>query len=709
MTEVSQSTDAFIPNETRQDPRVLVVTSCTGEKRYKPLNQLTLEDFENQHKLREREKTLSEFACRASQMYTGQQHLRIMEGVNLLRSCFGEKAVDLKILSAGYGLIPEDKTIVPYSVTFNEMKEREIDRWAQVLGVHEDFEQAISKYDLVFVLLGEKYLRALDFPVKTESEQTLIFLASNQSSSCIRFLNINTKYFILTLSNAEASRFGYGLVGLKGYLLKLFATEAVDKLDLLYQVYQTPELFLQIVDKQPQQLELPIEILVKNNQKKKTKLLENKPIFLENFSKILELPAARNKNLEMYYFIPEWEDRVDKGYDFKTDSYTPNRIAYNDDIYAHEIYDEPNYHGILVSKVVIDKRKRKKADVEKAGGIHNFIKFSGKVMGDCGAFGYIKEEEPPYTTEEIIEYYQNLGFNYGVSIDHLIVGAFTQPGIREKRYELTLRNAWDFLEKHKKFGCTFTPIGVAQGWNPETYSKAVRELLDMGYDYIGLGGLARAKSAEILEILQAVSSHLTPKTSLHLFGVGRIDDVPYFHHLGVTTFDSASPLRRAWLDSKSNYHTLDGKSYAAVRIPFVNKPSVRIKHLLETGHDRNVLLSLEEESLNALREFDAGKRSVEDTLKSLLAYDELLELPRDGKVAPKAKAKRQKLHEVMYRELLEDKPWKQCNCVVCQKIGVEVVIFRGNDRNRRRGFHNTYVFYQRFQDFLKSEQPERVE
>ena len=26
--------------------------------------------------------------------------------------------------------------------------------------------------------------------------------------------------------------------------------------------------------------------------------------------------------------------------------------------------------------------------------------------------------------------------------------------------------------------------------------------------------------------------------------------------------------------------------------------------------------------------------------------------------------------------------------------GVEVAIFRGNNRNRRRGFHNTHVFYQ---------------
>jgi hypothetical protein len=32
-----------------------------------------------------------------------------------------------------------------------------------------------------------------------------------------------------------------------------------------------------------------------------------------------------------------------------------------------------------------------------------------------------------------------------------------------------------------------------------------------------------------------------------------------------------------------------------------------------------------------------------------------------------------------------------------------VVIFRGNNRNRRRGFHNTYAFYHLFQRILVGE------
>jgi hypothetical protein len=65
--------------------RVLAVTSCTGEKRSKLDNQLMLEDFKDSARLQKRHEQLSQFVYPAGQMYTGVQHLRVMEGVQLLR------------------------------------------------------------------------------------------------------------------------------------------------------------------------------------------------------------------------------------------------------------------------------------------------------------------------------------------------------------------------------------------------------------------------------------------------------------------------------------------------------------------------------------------------------------------------------------------------------------------------------------------------
>lgn len=54
-------------------------------------------------------------------------------------------------------------------------------------------------------------------------------------------------------------------------------------------------------------------------------------------------------------------------------------------------------------------------------------------------------------------------------------------------------------------------------------------------------------------------------------------------------------------------------------------------------------------------------------------------------------------HRDGYRKLLRDRPWEECDCPVCTDLGIEVAIFRGNNRNRRRGFHNTRRFYDQFE------------
>ncbi|MDJ0797061.1 MAG: hypothetical protein QNJ51_09535 [Calothrix sp. MO_167.B12] len=250
-------------------PRILVVTSCTGEKLFKPKNQLKIEDFKDREILKEKSQLLSQYSRPAGEMYKGLQHLRVMEGVNILRSCLGKESVDVKIVSAGYGIISEEEVIVPYSVTFNDMKSDEISSWADFLKIHENFQQVMIEYDLIFVLLGDKYLRALKLPVKTQANKTLIFLAAKNSRKYIKL--DNCKSFIWTLDNADASRFSCALVGLKGQLLRLIVTEITLDNDLLVNLYNNPETLEQILNKsiplykksrgaRLQKLELPLSI-----------------------------------------------------------------------------------------------------------------------------------------------------------------------------------------------------------------------------------------------------------------------------------------------------------------------------------------------------------------------------------------------------------------------------------------------------------------
>lgn len=688
-------------------PRILVISSCTGEKSAKPANQLTLEDFRDPRHLARREAELSAFSRPAAELYTGAQHLRAVEGIRLLRQVC---PADFWILSAGYGLIPEDRPIVPYEVTFNTLKGAELLDWARHLNIRSGFARMVKGYDLIFVLLGENYLRALELPVPTRPDQTFVFLTSTSTAKLIKVGQ--AKVHTLPLSNPEARRYRYGLVGLKGFLLKKFAEQVLRDPTLLEAVWRQPEVFTRALEgAQPtvaQEALLEIPQVLPKPKKISTQKDEASPVEEEEdredetYLPIPDLPRAPNFHLGMQYYIPEWDDRVDPGYDFLSDTATHNRKPYLYDVYAHEIYDTPNYDGVLLSKVKVDASKAKRALVE-AVGVHRFIRFptNRPVMGDCGAFGYIKEEEPPYTTAEILEYYHRLGFDYGVSIDHLIVGPWAQPGVREKRYDTTWRNLEAFITAHRRGGYAFIPIGAVQGWDPESYAAMAKVAIEIGYSYIALGGLARSTSREILEVLKAVYPHLKAHTRLHLFGVARINAIPAFRHLGVTSFDSASPLRRAWLDSKANYHTLSGKTYAAIRVPPSGEGGIRVRRIVEAGiADLSTLQRLEAAALQALRDFDRGHLSVEDTLAVVLDYDRFLGLPREGGVDTEDQARRLRRHAVLYRELLEERPWKHCDCPICQDLGIETVIFRGNNRNRRRGFHNTYVFYRRFRELL---------
>jgi hypothetical protein len=204
----------------------------------------------------------------------------------------------------------------------------------------------------------------------------------------------------------------------------------------------------------------------------------------------------------------------------------------------------------------------------------------------------------------------------------------------------------------------------------------------MGYDYIGLGGLVRSTTDELIRVITAVREKIPPETRIHLFGVARPKGIYRFAELGVTSVDSASYLRRAWMN-RQNYLTSDGQFYAAIRIPEAEKSFRSKRMVLEGRASLEEVSRLELSCLRAVRAFDRGEATVQATLDSIMEYDCLITKERPD-------------HEALIRRTLEDSPWRNCDCEICRTDGIEVAIFRGNNRNRRRGFHNTYVFYRMF-------------
>lgn len=228
-------------------PRVLVLSSCTGEKRVHPAAQLTLQDvWQGQAHVHRRKQDVRDDLCPAKELYTGAQHRHVMDGVETLRRALPTLSLDLWILSAGYGLVHENAQLAPYEATFQGMGRPEIRRLAHHLNIPASVKEALAQADLVFVLLGKDYLRALNLPLTTRPDQTLIFLGGQSAQQAIGELEARTA--LLPLANADAQAFSCGLIGLKGFLFQRLAQAAALDPSLLPQWHREPEVALALLN-----------------------------------------------------------------------------------------------------------------------------------------------------------------------------------------------------------------------------------------------------------------------------------------------------------------------------------------------------------------------------------------------------------------------------------------------------------------------------
>jgi hypothetical protein len=409
------------------------------------------------------------------------------------------------------------------------------------------------------------------------------------------------------------------------------------------------------------------------------------------------------------FYFPDSQDQVDPSFDFTTERRSTLRVRQRDDLYAHEALGRAPYHGILVSKTIVDGTPMTSARYSLPQrhrlyrvGVHRFFRLDEhrgprlQTMGDCGAFTYVREDEPPYTVDELIDFYEGCGFDFGLSLDHAILGYLgpkadppaAEPPPQEwvDRQALTLDLAAEFLRRHRSRRCGFVPLGVAHGWSPDTFSHSVRELQKIGYRRIALGGMVPLKTNEILECLQAVSTVRRAGTEFHLLGITRSEQVSVFAGYGVTSFDSTSPFRQAFKDDRDNYYTLDS-TFTAVRVPQVDG-NPALKRLVQAGRvDQRMAIRAEQDCLTRLEAYDASRAGLDDVLEALRRYELLYDPDRD--------------RTEIYRSTLEAAPWRSCKCHVCRTAGIHIVLFRGSERNKRRGFHNVYVYRQRLDRELR--------
>src|ERR1035437_6764486 len=125
-------------------------------------------------------------------------------------------------------------------------------------------------------------------------------------------------------------------------------------------------------------------------------------------------------------------------------------------------------------------------------------------------------------------------------------------------------------------------------------------------------------------VLKAIRQRIKPETQLHLLGFAKADKIHEFVQYQIASFDSTSPLLRAFKDAKANYYleAPDGgiEYFAAVRIPQAME-NPRLMQAVKSGAFKaEELQKLEKRALDAIRGYDKAQVSLDSAVAVLDEY-----------------------------------------------------------------------------------------
>ena len=266
--------------------------------------------------------------------------------------------------------------------------------------------------------------------------------------------------------------------------------------------------------------------------------------------------------LTMQFFFPDSQDQIDPSFDFITEERSIYRVRQRDDRYAHEALRTPPFDGFLVSKTIVDGLPGAAGKYTIAQrhrlyrvGVREFFRLDAQpgprlaTMGDCGAFSYVREDSPPYSADEVIDFYNECGFDLGISVDHVILGY--DPAADHDPEHPQRAGLGGPASAHPRTRGR-VPDGVpgparsasSRSASPKDGARppmpaAVRALQKMGYRRIALGGMVPLKTDEVLACLEQIDQvrrrrHPTSSARHH----APSDHMEPFAEAGVTSFDS---------------------------------------------------------------------------------------------------------------------------------------------------------------------------
>lgn len=207
--------------------------------------------------------------------------------------------------------------------------------------------------------------------------------------------------------------------------------------------------------------------------------------------------------------------------------------------------------------------------LEKAGGLHRFINWSGPILTDSGGFQVYSLDELKKISEEGVEFKSHWDGSSHFFTPHKVVDIQRVIGsdiilvldqcIPNPSDKTTSRNAhlltFKWADIARKYFLNLRPLyqfrqyqfAVIQGGiYPDLRKESIDKLIDLDFEGYAIGGLAVGESwekrNEITEFCTARMPHQKPK---YLMGVGTPVDILNAIERGVDMFDCVIPTRNA--------------------------------------------------------------------------------------------------------------------------------------------------------------------
>ena len=208
-------------------------------------------------------------------------------------------------------------------------------------------------------------------------------------------------------------------------------------------------------------------------------------------------------------------------------------------IEPNEMWNKYGIQALITNSYVIWKHDELKKKA-LADGVHSLLDYPGVIMTDSGTFQSYVYGDVEVGVEDIVKFQNDIGVDIATMLD-----VFTRPDMTFEEVEEAVDETLDRADK-SIIAATGTMLNgpIQGGIFPELRVKSAKGMSEHNFSVHPIGGIVPIMEnhnyRDLIKIMLASKSNLTPSRPVHMFGCGHPMLFPMLVAMGADLFDSAA-------------------------------------------------------------------------------------------------------------------------------------------------------------------------